>query len=71
MSASAHISKECNSRNLFGVEIVQAIARDMLSEAISMEALSYCFNDNFFEGTGCMFAELARMRVMTMHRARG
>ena len=49
--------------DLFRVEVLCAVARDVFGEAVELEAAFDGLEDDVFEGTDCVLAELARVGV--------
>ena len=54
------------THHLFGIEIVRAIARDMLCEPVCLETLTNRLEYDLLECSGGVLAELARMGMMTV-----
>ena len=54
------------THHLFGIEIIRAIARDMLCEPVCLETLTDRFEHDLLECSGGVLAELARMGMVTV-----
>lgn len=59
------MDKACQkSAHLLWEEILDAVSRTVLCQAIDVDFLADRFDDNGLESVFCMSAELARVRVM-------
>ena len=57
--------------DLFRVEVLRAVARNVFGEAVELKAAFDGPEDDIFEGADCVFAKLARVGVVTVRHRMG
>jgi hypothetical protein len=51
--------KPSRIHHLLGVQVFLSVARNVLRQSINLKSLAYGFEDNIFQKTRCVLAELA------------